>query len=205
MGTGTVLSPGGSRARDERIVAARLATLTSRGVITIHGRRISGSKATIDHIAVGASGVDHVPSDGVTERVRHEGGHRSSSDASVQWHERRTPVTRLDVDPSKLLEVLRDQPDLDLVRRLVEFVPQELIEAEPTEQIGAERHERTATRTTRRDASRPRTLSTKAGDVALRIPALHQGSFFPSILERRRVDEALYLVVRDLRQRCLSA
>ena len=114
-------------------------------------------------------------------------------------------MTYLDIDASELLDALRDRPDLDLVRRLVEFMLQELIEAEATEQIGAARHGRTATRTTRRNGSRPRTLSTKAGDLALRIPKLRQGSFFPSILERRRVDEALYLVVRDLRERCLRA
>ena len=107
-------------------------------------------------------------------------------------------MTHLDIDASELLDALRDRPDLDLVRRLVEFMLQELIEAEASEQIGAERHERTATRTTRRNGSRPRTLSTKAGDLALRIPKLRQGSFFPSILERRRrVDEALYLVVME--------
>jgi hypothetical protein len=47
----------GSGARGERIVAARLATLGGRGVMTIHDRRIPGSKANIDHIAVGPSGV----------------------------------------------------------------------------------------------------------------------------------------------------
>lgn len=47
----------GSGARGERIVAARLATLTGRGVITIHDRRIPGSRANIDHIAVGPCGV----------------------------------------------------------------------------------------------------------------------------------------------------
>jgi len=107
-------------------------------------------------------------------------------------------VTHLDIDASELLEALRERPDLDLVRRLVQFMFQELIETEATEQIGADRHERTATRLTRRNGSRPRTLSTKAGDLALRIPKLREGSFFPSILERRRrVDEALYLVVME--------
>ena len=109
-----------------------------------------------------------------------------------------TPVTHLDIDASELLEALRERPDLDLVRRLVQFMFQELIDVEATEQIGAERHERSLTRTTRRNGSRPRTLSTKAGDLALKIPKLREGSFFPSILERRRrVDEALYLVVME--------
>ena len=62
--------------------------------------------------------------------------------------------------------------------------------------IGAERFERSLERTTRRNGSRPRNLSTKAGDIALRIPKLRSGSFFPSVLERRRrIDQALYAVV----------
>lgn len=37
-----------------------------------------------------------------------------------------------------------------------------------------------------RNGSRPRTLSTIAGDLELRIPKLRSGSFFPALLERRR-------------------
>jgi hypothetical protein len=73
-------------------------------------------------------------------------------------------VTHLDIDASELLDALRERPDLDLVRRLVQFMFQELIETEATEQIGAERHERTATRTTRRNGSRSRTLN-RTGNV----------------------------------------
>jgi transposase-like protein len=41
-------------------------------------------------------------------------------------------------------------------------------------------------------------LSTKAGDVELRIPKLRSGSFFPSLLEpRRRIDRALWAVVME--------
>ena len=41
-------------------------------------------------------------------------------------------------------------------------------------------------------------LSTTAGDLELRIPKLRAGSFFPSLLERRRrVDQALYAVVME--------
>ena len=75
---------------------------------------------------------------------------------------------------------------------------QALIEAEATEQIGAGRYERTETRTTQRNGYRDRLLATKAGDVTLRIPKLRQGSFFPSILERRRrIDRALFAVVME--------
>jgi integrase len=43
--------------------------------------------------------------------------------------------------------------------------------------IGAEPHERTPARTTQRNGARERLLSTKAGDVELRIPKLRKGSF----------------------------
>jgi putative transposase len=51
---------------------------------------------------------------------------------------------------------------------------------------------------TERNGHRPRTLTTKAGDLELAIPKLRKGSFFPSILEpRRRIDQALYAVVME--------
>jgi transposase-like protein len=51
--------------------------------------------------------------------------------------------------------------------------------------IGAAGYERTETRVNARNGSRPRTLSTRAGDIDLRIPKLRKGSFFPLILEVR--------------------
>jgi putative transposase len=51
--------------------------------------------------------------------------------------------------------------------------------------IGAAPGERTDTRTNLRNGHRPRTLSTTAGDLELRIPKLRTGSFFPSLLERQ--------------------
>ncbi len=81
---------------------------------------------------------------------------------------------------------------------MVTFLYQALIDAEATEVIQAERHERSLTRTTQRNGSRPRLLTTKAGDVGLKIPKLRKGFFFPSVLERRRrIDQALYAVVME--------
>jgi putative transposase len=94
---------------------------------------------------------------------------------------------------SELLEAFRAGEGIDLIRESVRLVLQELIEAEAAEQIGAGRYERTESRLTNRNGSRPRVLSTQAGDVQLRIPRLRKGSFFPVILEpRRRIDQALY-------------
>jgi putative transposase len=99
---------------------------------------------------------------------------------------------------SELLEAFRAGDGVDLVRESVQLVLQELIEAETTEKIGAGRYERTPERITDRNGSRDRSLTTKAGDLELRIPKLRKGSFFPSILEpRRRIDQALYAVVME--------
>lgn len=75
---------------------------------------------------------------------------------------------------------------------------QQLIEAEATEAIGAGRYERTDGRTVHRNGHRPKTISTSAGDVEVQIPELRAGSFFPSLLERRRrIDRALHAVIME--------
>ena len=105
-------------------------------------------------------------------------------------------MTHQEFDLSALADRLHGHPDVDLVAEMVTFLYQALIDAEATEHIGAAFHERRLTRTTRRNGSRPRRVSSKAGDLSLKIPKIRKGSFFPSILERRRrIDEALYAVV----------
>jgi hypothetical protein len=105
------------------------------------------------------------------------------------------------LDQSALLEVLDALKVADVgdrVRQAAETVYQALIEAELTDTIGAALHERSDTRTAQRNGHRSRILSTTAGDLELRIPKLRTGSFFPSLLERRRrVDQALFAVVME--------
>ena len=97
-----------------------------------------------------------------------------------------------------LLDALNASDGVDVIRSAVQVMLQELIEAEATALIGAERHERTEARTVQRNGHRPRTLSTTAGDLELAIPKLRSGSFFPSLLERRRrIDQALFAVVME--------
>ncbi|PUA78921.1 IS256 family transposase [Nocardioides currus] len=99
---------------------------------------------------------------------------------------------------SELLEAFRAGDGVDLIRESVRVALQELIELEATERIGAAPYERTEDRVSERNGHRPRQLTTKAGDVELRIPKLRKGSFFPIILEpRRRIDQALYAVVME--------
>src|SRR5215213_5248296 len=84
---------------------------------------------------------------------------------------------------------------LELVEMLTGML-QALIDAEATAHIGAGPHERTATRTTQRNGTRDKTVTTGVGDVMVRIPKTRTGSFFPSLLApRRRIDVALHAVI----------
>ena len=105
------------------------------------------------------------------------------------------------LDQSALLDLLAqlkltDVPDR--IRVATETLYQELIDAEATAFIGAGPFERSADRSALRNGSRPRTLTTTAGDLELKIPKLRQGSFFPSLLELRRiVDQAFFALVME--------
>ncbi len=105
------------------------------------------------------------------------------------------------LDQSALLEVLEALKAAevdDKIRQAAETIYQALIEAELSSVIGALPHERAASRTGQRNGHRPRTLSSSAGDLELRIPKLRAGSFFPSLLERRRrVDQSLFAVIME--------
>ncbi|MEU4098212.1 transposase [Streptomyces sp. NPDC026673] len=80
---------------------------------------------------------------------------------------------------------------------MTEQMLQELIEAEATAKIDAGWNEHIDTRTALRNGHRDQTLSTQAGDLDLAIPKLRSGSFFPSLLERRRrIDQAIVAGVR---------
>ncbi|MDX3763870.1 IS256 family transposase [Streptomyces sp. AK02-04a] len=101
-------------------------------------------------------------------------------------------------DLLRLIELLRSADGLELVRGVAERMLQELIEAEAAAKIGAEWNEHTDTRTNYRNGHRDKTLTTQAGDLELAIPKLRAGSFFPSLLERRRrIDQALYAVIME--------
>jgi hypothetical protein len=86
----------------------------------------------------------------------------------------------------------------DRVRQAAEAIYQALIEAELTAVTGAQPHQRTEARTGLRNGHRARTITTTAGDLELKIPRLRAGSFFPSLLERRRrVDQSLFAVIME--------
>ena len=100
-----------------------------------------------------------------------------------------------------LLEAIRKagiEGDVDFLKEAVELVAQALIEMEAAEKIGAGKYERTSSRVTYRNGSRPRPWITRVGEVTLRIPKLRQGSFFPNLLEPRRMAEkAIVSVIQE--------
>lgn len=105
------------------------------------------------------------------------------------------------VNQSALMDLLKElelTESTERIHLLTQRAFQELIDAEATVVIGAGPYERSSERTTQRNGTCPRTLSTGAGDLQLRIPKLRARSFFPSLLERRRrVDQALFAVVME--------
>ena len=75
----------------------------------------------------------------------------------------------------EVLDALRNADAGERIKQAAETIYQALIDAELTAVIGAGPHERTTSRTNQRNGSRPRTISTTAGDLELRIPKLAGG------------------------------
>jgi len=86
----------------------------------------------------------------------------------------------------------------DRIRVVTEKLYRELIDAEASGFTGATAFESAIERSTPRNGTRLKTLTTTLGDLELSIPKLQQGTSFPILLERRsRVDHALFAVVME--------
>lgn len=66
---------------------------------------------------------------------------------------------------------------------------QALIEMEASEKTGAGKYERNSSRTTYWNGYRERRWDTRVGSLDLRIPKLREGSYYPSLLEPRKMTE----------------
>jgi putative transposase len=96
----------------------------------------------------------------------------------------------------ELLEMFKSADGGELMRWLLGTMLQELVDAEATDFIGAGLHERSETRTTQRNGTRDKLVTTGVGDLTIKIPKTRTGSFFPALLApRRRVDVALHAVI----------
>src|SRR5512135_1848513 len=89
-------------------------------------------------------------------------------------------------------------PNGDFLREGTRLLAQMAMELEVSQRIGAGKYERTPARTGQRNGYRVRDWDTRLGTLALQIPKLRQGSYFPSLLEpRRRAEQALLSVVQQ--------
>ncbi len=96
----------------------------------------------------------------------------------------------------EMIEMLRTADGGELMRRLLGGMLQAVVDAEATARIGAGPHERSEARTTQRNGTREKLVTTAAGDLTVKIPKVRTGSFFPALLApRRRIDVALHAVV----------
>jgi putative transposase len=101
-------------------------------------------------------------------------------------------------DRLPLAELLQKAGDGDFLRAVAEVVLQILMESDVEGLIGAGRHERSVDRLNYRNGYRDRTLDTRLGTLALRVPKLRQGSYFPPFLEPRKMSaKALVAVIQE--------
>ncbi len=97
-----------------------------------------------------------------------------------------------------LTELAEKGADVDVLRQMVQFMAQRLMEIDVEGRCGAGYDEKSAVRLNSRNGYRDRTWDTRAGSVALKIPKLRQGSYFPEFLEpRRTAEKALTAVIQE--------
>ncbi len=105
-------------------------------------------------------------------------------------------------DRMALLETVRKaiaDGDGDFLREGVRVLAQAVMEAEVSDLTGVAKGERDPERRlTQRNGYRGRRWDTRVGTLALSIPRVRDGSYFPSLLEpRRRAERALLAVVQE--------
>jgi transposase-like protein len=112
-------------------------------------------------------------------------------------------------DRIDVLEDFRKQlegSDVDLLRDMVKVFAEQLMGAEVDALCGADYGERSPERVNRRNGYRERPWDTRAGTIALAVPKLREGTYFPDwLLEpRRRAERALVAVVAECYVRGVS-
>ena len=97
-----------------------------------------------------------------------------------------------------MAELADKGPDVDMLRQMVQFMAQRLMDMDVESLCGAGYDEKSAERLNSRNGYRDRSWETRTGTVALKIPKLRQGSYFPGFLEpRRTAEKALAAVIQE--------
>jgi putative transposase len=108
-------------------------------------------------------------------------------------------VAKESMTPMEWLRKRLEDDGTDLVREMLGMFAQVLMSADVDARCGAGLGERSPTRTNQRNGYRERAWDTRAGTIALQIPKVRQGTYFPGwLLEpRRRSEHALVQVVAE--------
>lgn len=110
---------------------------------------------------------------------------------------RKQDSAKVRITAEDLRQVLRE--DQDLLKAIVEEVLQQVLEAEMEEALQAGKSERTASRLGYRSGSYSRTLVTRVGKIALRVPQDRQGRFRTEVFERyQRSEKALVAAMMEM-------
>jgi putative transposase len=97
-----------------------------------------------------------------------------------------------------LAELAEKGPDVDVLRQMVQFMCQRMTDMDVETLCGAGYDEKSAERVNSRNGFRDRSWETRTGTVALKIPKLRSGSYFPGFLEpRRTAEKALAAVIQE--------
>jgi putative transposase len=97
-----------------------------------------------------------------------------------------------------LQALLEKAPDADFLREMIGFTVRRLMELEVGAITGAAWGEKSAVRFVQRNGYRERDWETRAGTIALRIPKLRKGCYFPGFLDpRRAAEKALTAVIQE--------
>jgi len=106
-------------------------------------------------------------------------------------------VAENNMDPLAWLRKQLAEAEPDLLREMVRTFAEALMGAEADALCGAGFRERSEERINRRNGYRERPFDTRAGTLALAVPKLRSGSYFPDWLleRRRRAERALVAVV----------
>ena len=96
--------------------------------------------------------------------------------------------------------------DVDLLREMVKIFAEQLMGADADALCGADYGERSPERVNRRNGYRERAWDTRAGTIALAVPKLREGTYFPDwLLEpRRRAERAFVQFVAECYVRGVS-
>jgi transposase-like protein len=98
--------------------------------------------------------------------------------------EEETTMTDATIALAGMAELADKGPDVDMLRQMVQFMAQRLMDMDVESLCGAGYDEKSAERLNSRNGFRERSWETRTGTVALKIPKLRQGSYFPASLSR---------------------